>query len=121
LQITQKNFYKKFLGRAGENRAVNYLKENGYKIAEKNFKTRIGEIDVIAEKDGIIIFIEVKTRSSNAFGEPSEAVNYVKQSKYVKVASEYLIRKGLVDSPCRFDVIEIIDGKINHIDNAFYA
>ncbi len=120
MQIAQKNFYKKFLGRIGEKKAETYLKEQGYKILKLNFKTHIGEIDIIAKDKQTIVFVEVKTRKNDAFGAPSEAVNAKKQQKYFKVSTEYLIKNKLTDSECRFDVIEIEEDKINHIINAFY-
>lgn len=122
MQITQKNFYKKLLGRAGEVKAVEFLKKKKYEILEKNFKTYLGEIDIIAKApEGDIVFVEVKTRSDESFGLPCEAVDLKKQEKYIRVASEYLQRKKLTDEPCRFDVVEIENGKINHIENAFTA
>ena len=119
MQIAQKNFYKKFLGRKGEVEAAKYLIKQGYVILEKNFKTHVGEIDIIASENETICFVEVKTRSSDSFGAPSEAVNEKKQLKYYKVAEEYLLKKGKMDSLCRFDVVEIEDGKINLIKDAF--
>ena len=119
MQITQKNFYKKFLGRAGEIKACEYLKEKGYVIEKTNYKTRIGEIDVIAKDNGTLVFVEVKTRTDDSFGSPSEAVNFTKQSKYFKVATQYIIATNQNQCECRFDVIEIEDGKINHIIDAF--
>ena len=119
MQIAQKNFYKKLLGRAGEVEAGKFLKKAGYKVLEMNFRTHIGEADIIAQKDGVTVFVEVKTRSDDTYGAPSEAVNHKKQEKYFRVATEYLIKKGLQDAPCRFDVIEIENGKINHIIDAF--
>jgi putative endonuclease len=119
LQIAQKNFYKKFLGRAGEVKASEFLKKKGYKILTTNYKTHIGEIDIIAEDNGTIVFIEVKTRIDDAFGVPSEAVTEKKIRKYEKVATEYLIKERSLDSLCRFDVVEIENGQINHIINAF--
>ncbi len=119
MQIAQKNFYKKFLGRAGEVKAQEYLKKNGYKILEKNYKTFIGEIDIIAEENGVIVFVEVKTRVDDAFGAPSEAVTERKREKYFKVATEYLVRNKKTESICRFDVVEIENGKINIIKDAF--
>ena len=119
MQITQKNFYKKFLGRAGEVKAVELLKKKGYKILEKNYKNFVGEIDVIAKDNDEIVFIEVKTRTNDEFGRPSEAVNLKKQEKYYKIATEYLRRNNLEGMPCRFDVVEIENGQINHILNAF--
>ncbi len=121
MQFAQKNFYKKFLGRVGENKACEFLKKAGYKILEKNYKTFIGEIDIIAKDKDTIVFVEVKTRMDDGFGSPSEAVNRKKQEKYYKVASEYLQKNRENDSPCRFDVIEIQDGQINHIIDAFCA
>ena len=121
MQTSQKNLYKKLLGRRGELKAKKYLKKAGYKILESNFATRFGEIDLIAKKDGVICFVEVKTRKNIDFGYPAEAVGKVKQEKYVIVANEYLQRKGLTDKICRFDVIEVLGGEINHIENAFFA
>ena len=119
MQIAQKNFYKKFLGRAGEVKAGEYLKKKGYKILKTNYKTHIGEIDLIAEDNGTVVFIEVKTRSDDRFGAPSEAVTIKKTQKYYKVAEEFLVRERKTDFPCRFDVIEIENGQINHIIDAF--
>ncbi len=120
MQIAQKNFYKKFLGRIGEKKAVEHLKKQGYNILEKNFKTHVGEIDIIASDGEIICFVEVKTRSGDGFGQPSEAVNRRKQEKYFKVAEGYLLSKGLTDRECRFDVVEIENEKINLIKDAFW-
>ncbi len=120
MQIAQKNFYKKLLGRVGEKKAAEHLEKKGYKIIEKNFKTHVGEIDLIATIDEEIVFVEVKTRSSDAFGAPSEAVDLKKQEKYYKVADEYLLKTKRKDASCRFDVIEIENGQINHIINAFW-
>ena len=107
------------MGRAGEQRACEFLRKKGFKIIVANYKTFVGEIDIIAEDAGTLVFIEVKTRMDDAFGAPSEAVNRKKQEKYLKVASEYLQKNKKNDSPCRFDVIEIQDGEINHIIDAF--
>ena len=119
MQITQKNFYKKFLGRAGEVKAAGFLKDKGYKILEKNYKTHIGEIDLIVKDGDTVVFVEVKTRTNDDFGAPSQAVNAKKQQKYYLVAQEYLIKNKLNDIKCRFDVVEIENGQINHIFNAF--
>lgn len=120
MQDTQKDFHKKLLGRTGEKIAIEFLKKRGYNIIEKNYKTRIGEIDIIATDKDAIVFVEVKTRKSDAFGHGAEAVDNRKQEKYFKVAAEYLQKNDKADVPCRFDVIELQDGKINHIQNAFY-
>ena len=119
MQIAQKNFYKKFLGRAGEIKAAEFLKRKKYKIIKCNYKTYCGEIDIIAEDGEYTVFVEVKTRTNDDFGQPSEAVNQKKIEKYYKVAAEYLQRNKKTDTPCRFDVIEIENGQINHIIDAF--
>ena len=118
MQFAQKNFYKKLLGRIGEKEAVSYLKKQGYAIVEKNYRNLFGEIDIIAKDGEYTVFTEVKTRTGEEFGAPSEAVDYRKRQKYVKIAQAYLASKGLTDSACRFDVIEIENGKINHIKDA---
>ena len=119
MQIAQKNFYKKFLGRAGELKAAEFLKKKGFKILKTNYKTYCGEIDIIALDCENVVFIEVKTRSGEDYGLPSEAVTAKKREKYYKVASEFLQRERKTDCPCRFDVIEIENGQINHIIDAF--
>ena len=107
------------MGRAGEKRAADFLKKKGYKILETNYKTHIGEIDLIVQDGDTTVFVEVKTRINDEYGAPSQAVNIKKQEKYYKVATEYLVRAKKMDSPCRFDVVEIENGQINHIFNAF--
>lgn len=119
MQTAQKNFHKKLLGLVGEKNAEKFLKENGYSVLEKNYKTHVGEADIIAKYGDTIVFVEVKTRTSDDFGLPCEAVNYQKQSKYRKIATEYLLKKGWTDKESRFDVIEVENGKINHIICAF--
>ena len=119
MPASQKDFHKKLLGLVGEKTAVKYLKSQKYKILETNYKRSTGEIDIIAKDGDYIVFVEVKTRTNDACGMPSEAVNHKKQLKYLKTAEFYLLEKSLNDMPCRFDVIEILDGQINHINNAF--
>lgn len=109
----------KKLGLEGERLATNYLKKNKYKIVATNFTCPIGEIDIIAMKKRRLVFVEVKTRSSKEYGLPCEAVTPYKQTKIRKVAEYFMLHKGYSDSECQFDVIEIIDEEINHIDNCF--
>ena len=106
-------------GDIGEAIAFQYLKKQGYKILEINYKNKIGEIDIIAEKNNIIRFVEVKERASDKFGQPSEAVDKHKQYKIAKVAQYYLIKNKKNASAVSFDVLEILDGKLNLIENAF--
>lgn len=105
-------------GKEGEELAVEYLTQKGYKVLEKNFRTPIGEIDIIAKYKNFIVIIEVKRRISDTFGEPFLAVNHRKQERLKKLALYYLQRVGK-EHPVRFDVIAIKDKHIEHIENAF--
>ncbi len=109
----------KILGNMGEALAFNYLVKNKYKILEKNFSCCIGEIDLIAQKDDMYVFVEVKCRTTKKFGLPREAVTPYKQNKIKQVAKFYLQKVKGFDKVCRFDVIEVLDDKIEHIKNAF--
>jgi putative endonuclease len=96
------------LGERGEAVACGFLEEQGYKILEKNFKCKLGEIDVVARRRGRLAFIEIKTRTSAKFGTPQEAVDLRKQEKIFKVAQWYLKEKKLSKSPVAFDVVSIL-------------
>ncbi len=95
------------LGEKGEELAVRFLKQKGYKIIKQNYKTRIGEIDIIAMDGNALVFIEVKTRESIEYGLPFEAVNSAKKRKIANVALLYLKRFKEEAPPCRFDVVSI--------------
>ncbi len=109
-------------GNKGEKIALQFLKKKGYDILETNWFYGHKEIDIVAFKDNELIIVEVKTRSSNYFGEPYEFVDRKKQLFLIEAANGYLEEKGL-DLPVRFDVISILirNGKteIFHIENAF--
>ncbi len=111
------------LGSCGEDLAVALLEENGYKILARNFKTKIGEIDIIAKDRDTITFVEVKARNSDRFGLPQEAVSIPKQRQISKAALVYLKDKNLLDRKARFDVVSILfcnkACKTNLIKNAF--
>ncbi len=111
------------LGRAGEDRAVSFLKSLGYEVMTRNYKCKSGEIDIVARDGGVIAFVEVKTRRSDEFGTPGASVNRRKQRRISMAAVSYLQRNNLLDSPARFDVVEIsLSGgkeRINIIKNAF--
>ena len=109
----------KVKGKLGEDLAVKYLKKKGYEIVKRNYTNAYGEIDIIAAHDGFLIFVEVKTRTTLDYGRPAEAVNAHKMRKLSQVASGYIQYKGLYDYPARFDVIEVYEGEVNHIENAF--
>ena len=115
----------KKIGDMGENYAADYLKRQKYKIIERNYRKRCGEIDIIAEKNGVIAFVEVKTRHSNTLAQPFEAVDRRKQEKIIKTAVNY-ISENKIDCDCRFDVCEVFVDKdclklrkINYYENAF--
>src|SRR5688572_28255294 len=78
------------LGDRGEMIAAGYLSRNGYKILEKNYRCKLGELDIICQKDGRIFFLEVKTRTTNQFGRPEESVGFLKQKKLIDLAKWYL-------------------------------
>ena len=115
----------KSLGQYGEEYTYQYLKNKGYLILERNFRNKLGEIDLIAKDGKVICFIEVKMRESLNYGAPFEAVNSTKQHKMVKIALSYLKYKFYtIDILSRFDVISIYrppQGKpiVEHIINAF--
>ena len=118
--------YKKTIGNLGEDEAVKYLKTNKYIILERNFNVHGGEIDIIAKKGDYVIFVEVKTRSTDEYGGGAEAVNYTKQQRLIRAAKVYMLKLG--DVPVRFDVVVVngfMKGKkfvketIEHIENAF--
>ena len=96
------------LGKRGEALAWGYLQNEGYRILEKNFRTRFGEIDIVAEKKGTVVFLEVKTRRNQDFGTPAEAVDWRKRRKMAQVAESYLQRKGLENRPARFDILSVL-------------
>ena len=111
------------LGKVGEDLATKYLENHGYKIIDRNYHIRSAEIDIIAEKDNVIIFVEVKARSDIRHGLPVEAVDFRKQKRIIRAASVFLQDEKYFDFACRFDVIEVYavgkNFKINHIENAF--
>jgi len=114
---------KKELGKKGEELALRFLKKKGYRIIEKNYVCKMGEMDIIAKEKDILAFIEVKTRTSTTFGPPQLAVNPKKQSQMSKVALNFLKEKKLEDTKARFDVVAILLGlkgaEIELIKDAF--
>lgn len=114
--MKQFNFIK---GRKNEALAENFLKKKGYKIIERNYSNHLGEIDIIVAKKDILVFVEVKFRSTDEFGLPREAVGIYKQNKIRKIATLYLQQNNLFERQIRFDVIDILGEEITHIENAF--
>lgn len=114
------------VGREGEDAAVRFLEGEGYRIVARNVRFRHGEIDIVAEEGGALVFVEVKTRRSDRFGTAAEAVNGAKQRQLVGLASLYLSGlRGGADRPCRFDVVAVAPGSpgwaCSVIRNAFGA
>ena len=133
IEQRNKELQNQMIGKLGEDIATKYLENKGYKILERNFRCRQGEIDIIAsegvsviyekERPEKIVFVEVKTRKSVSFGTPAEAVTEAKQ-KHIKAATQYyLYSKDIKDTEIRFDVIEIYltktRYKLNHILQVF--
>ena len=118
MAVTKKVTHNKKLGKKGEKLACKYLKKQGYKIIEHGYKNPFGEVDIIAGRDDTVAFIEVKTRLSDTYGAPSEAVNEKRKFKYLQAAKYYFSGRQ-IDCTVRFDIIEIFNCEINHIENAF--
>ncbi len=102
--------HNKRLGALGEAVAAEYLSDKGMTVVEKNYRTKSGEIDIIAVDGDTLVFVEVKTRTSERFGRGACAVNQKKIKKIIEVASEYIYNKDIKDTPIRVDVIEIHSG-----------
>ncbi len=96
------------LGARGEEAAARHLESLGYRILERRFRTRAGEIDLVAEEEDTLVFVEVKSRPALGFGRPSEAVDARKRGRLARAAAIYLMLRGLPDRPCRFDVLEVL-------------
>jgi putative endonuclease len=110
-------------GKEGERIATAYLKKNGYRIIEINFRCPIGEIDIVAKDKDDLVFVEVKTRKSIALGYPEEAVGIRKQKKMSQLALWYMQKRKIADISARFDVVAIIlipeNNEVKLIKNAF--
>ena len=111
------------LGKEGELIAINYLKEKGYTILEKNWRWQKAEVDIIAKQDQTLVFVEVKARETDYFGNPADAVNSKKEQLLKDAAEAYLEQTGL-ENEVRFDIVSIVQAKgkkprIEHIIEAF--
>ena len=117
------------IGNLGEEAAVKAIKKQGYKIIERNYRTKMGEIDIIARDGEYTCFIEVRLRKNNDFGSPADTIDVRKQQKLIRTAKYYAAAKKIYDSPMRFDAVLINadarDGKLTNvkteiIKNAFF-
>lgn len=98
------------LGQEGETIAADYLKQHGYEIVVRNYRFKRSEVDIIAKKDGVLIFVEVKLRSSRQYGEPEEAVDNKKEDQVISGAEGY-IEEIDWDGPIRFDILTVLKQK----------
>ena len=114
---------RKHLGDAGEGAAAEMLRSRGYRIVARNHRCRRGEVDLIAEKGELLVFVEVRTRATQAFGGPEETVSPAKQRRVLAAARDFLARWRGPERGARFDVVAIIDApggpKLQHFENAF--
>ena len=110
-------------GREGEERAVDFLIEKKYRILRRNYRAGRGEVDIVAEEQGMLVFVEVKLRRSSSFGDPEDAVTPLKQRAIRSAARSYLSLEGCEGRACRFDVIAIdasgAEPVIRHLEDAF--
>jgi putative endonuclease len=113
------------LGELGETLACDELRRRGYAILERRYRTRYGEIDIVARHGDVLVFVEVKARVGDAFGTGAAAVTGYKQRRVARMAADFLTRRRLHDRPCRFDVVSVAMGeeapRIEVIAGAFYA
>jgi putative endonuclease len=115
---------RRLLGDEGEGQAEAYLRSQGFRILGRNVRSALGELDLIADDGGVLVFVEVKRRRTAAYGGAIEAVGSRKRAKLIQLASQYLAQHRLHDRACRFDVVLIQDdagtgAAVQHIVNAF--
>ena len=112
------------LGAIGEDAAVRALRRRGYQIRDRNVRCPMGELDLVAEDDGTLVFLEVKTRSTSDYGSPFEAISPFKQRRLQRLAVYYLATHRLTDRPCRFDAVSVsVDpaGRIRGVEVLVHA
>jgi len=111
------------LGREGEEAAARLVQSLGMAIVERNFRCKLGEVDLVCRQGDTLVFVEVKTRGQGSLAAGTDAVDKGKRSRLVRAASEYLSAKGLWDKPCRFDVVSVVRGanglQARHLPDAF--
>lgn len=113
------------LGRDGEDEAARLLSTLGFTILERNYRCRLGEVDLVCRHKDTIVFVEVKTRAEGSLAAGTDAVNHRKRARIIRAASEYLSANACWDKPCRFDVVSVVrqGGRLEseHIPDAFQA
>lgn len=103
--------HRTLLGKTGEDLACRELRRRGYEILARRYRTRVGELDIVARDGTVLVFVEVKARATGQYGTPAEAVTPRKQQKICAMAADYLCRHQLTASPCRFDVVTVAVGE----------
>lgn len=116
---------RRAFGRGAEDAAAQFLERAGFRIRGRNFHCRYGELDLVAEKDGMVCFVEVRMRSHAAWGDPAHTISFSKQRKVVKAALHYLFAHELSDRMIRFDVVTVVGrgekAQVEHLPGAFDA
>ncbi|MEJ5173663.1 MAG: YraN family protein [Hydrogenothermaceae bacterium] len=107
------------IGRLKEDMAVEFLREKGYLIIERNFRKRFGEIDIVAKDGNCLVFVEVRSRSYDTFGKALESIGVKKRVKLSKIGNYYISQLNQHFDEVRFDVVSITGDEIEHIKNAF--
>lgn len=107
------------LGAAGEQLAADWYEANGYQVIDRNWRVREGELDLVVRRARTIVFCEVKSRTSTAFGHPVEAVTHDKRHRIRKLAAQWLQTSPVRPSSIRFDVASVLDGELDVIQGAF--
>src|SRR5688572_27113373 len=106
--------HRQSLGKRGEDLACDELEKRGYVIVDRRFRTRCGEIDIVARDGAVLVFVEVKARSGSNFGSPFESVTWQKRQRISQMAASYLCVKRLSSVACRFDVVSILEQQGTH-------
>ena len=101
--------HRQSLGKRGEDLACVELEKRGYVVVDRRFRTRFGELDIVAREGGVLVFVEVRARSSRSFGTPLESVGWQKRQRLSRMAESYLCAKRLTNVACRFDVVSILE------------
>ena len=115
---------RRLVGDEGEGRAEAFLRDQGFRILGRNVRSPLGELDLVADDHGVLVFVEVKRRRTGAYGGAIEAVDARKRAKLVRLAAQYLAQHRIEDRACRFDVVLLQDDAgpaeaVQHIANAF--
>jgi putative endonuclease len=117
--------WRRARGDLAEDAALAYFEENGYRVVERNYRCRHGELDLVVERGPLMCFVEVRMRSRGLWGDPASTITFSKQRKVVRSAQHFLMTRRIRDRALRFDVISVLgtgaEATLEHIPNAFDA